>query len=79
MQLFACWVILHRFSRLLIFFKITYSKTSSRNTISVSNTLDPDQAQGSFGLDLGQNCLQSRRLTIVGEKFNKTRVSIFKS
>ena len=29
-----------------------------RNTISVSNRLDPDQDQDSVGSDLGPNCLQ---------------------
>ena len=41
------------------FFKSTFSKNSSiRNTIRVSNSLDPDQAQHSVGPDLGLNCLQ---------------------
>ena len=33
-------------------------KKSSRNTISVSNGLDPDQDQRSVGPDLGPNCSQ---------------------
>ena len=37
----------------LFFFKII------RNTIRVSNSLDPDQDRGSVGFDLGPNCLQS--------------------
>ena len=32
--------------------------TMSRNTIRVSNSLDPDQAQQNVGPDLGPNCLQ---------------------
>ena len=45
--------------RLQIFFsKSTSLKNSFRNTIRVSNSLDPDQA-GHFVLpDLGPNCLQ---------------------
>ena len=47
------------FFRLLTFFSIlTYSKNSFRNTVRVSNSLDPDQAQHSIGPDLGPNCLQ---------------------
>ena len=34
-------------------------KKSFRNTIRVSNSLDPDQARCSVGPDLGPNCLQS--------------------
>ena len=45
--------------RLLIFFKIKFFKIKSlRNTIRVSNSLDPDQARHSVGPDLGPNCLQ---------------------
>ena len=40
------------------FFKLTISKTSFRNTIRVSNSLDQDQAQCFVGPDLGPNCLQ---------------------
>ena len=35
-----------------------FSKNSLRNTIRVSNSLDPDQARHFVGPDLGQNCLQ---------------------
>ena len=44
------------FCRLLIFSKSTFSKISFRNTIRVSNTLDPDQARHFVGSDLGTNC-----------------------
>ena len=37
------------------FLKLTFSKNSFRNTIRVSNGLDPDQDRRS---DLGPNCLQ---------------------
>ena len=41
------------------FFKIkTFSKNSFRNTIRVSNGLDPDQDQHSVEPDLEPNCLQ---------------------
>ena len=49
------------FCRLLIFFKINFFINSLRNTIRVSNSLDPDQARHFVGPDLGPNCLQ--RLT----------------
>ena len=35
-----------------------FQKKSLRNTIRVSNILDPDQAQHFVGPDLGPNCLQ---------------------
>ena len=43
---------------LLTIFKINFFKKSTRNSITVSNGLDPDQDQLSVGPDLGQNCLQ---------------------
>ena len=46
------------FYRLLIFFNINFSKNYLRNSIRVSNSLDPDQAQHFVGPDLGPNCLQ---------------------
>ena len=51
--LLACRVIL----MMLIFLKINLTK-SFRNTIRVSNGLDPDQDRRSVGPDLGPNCLQ---------------------
>ena len=41
-----------------IFSKLNFSKISFRNTIRVSDRLDPDQAQHSVGPDLGPNCLR---------------------
>ena len=38
--------------------KLTFFKKSFRNTIRVSNSLDPDQARHFVGPDLGTNCLQ---------------------
>ena len=35
-----------------------FLKNSFRNTIRVSNSLDPDQARQNVGPDLGPNCLQ---------------------
>ena len=46
--LLACW-----------FFQINFSKKSFRNTIWVSNRLDPDRAWYSFRHHLGPICLQS--------------------
>ena len=44
---------------LLTFFKINFfSKISLRDTIRVSNGLDPDHDQHSVSTDLGPNCLQ---------------------
>ena len=50
--------IFHFVCRLLNFFKLKFSKISFMNTVSVSNSLDPDQDQCSVCLDLGLNCLQ---------------------
>ena len=49
----AYWVIFHASLS-----KINFSKKSSRNTIRVSNSLDPDQARHFVRPDLGPNCLQ---------------------
>ena len=46
------------FCLLLTFFKINFSKSSFKNTIRVSNSLDPDQDQHSVGPDLGPNRLK---------------------
>ena len=40
------------------FSKFTFSKNSFKNTIKVSNDLDPDQDRHSIGPDLGTYCLQ---------------------
>ena len=40
------------------FSKLTFSNISFRNTIRVSNSLDPDQDRHSVGPDLGANCFQ---------------------
>ena len=41
---FACWVIFHAFVNVVcrLFSKLTFSKNAFRNTIRVSNGLDPD-------------------------------------
>ena len=41
-----------------VFSKLTFPKISFRNTIRVSNILDPDQDRHPVGPDLGPNCLQ---------------------
>ena len=46
------------FRHLLIYLKKIFFENSSRNTIRVSNSLDPDQARHFVGPDLGPNCLQ---------------------
>ena len=47
------------------FFKLTFSKYSFKNSIRVSNSLDPDQGRHSVGPDLDPNCLQ--RLSAVAK------------
>ena len=56
----ACFfVICGGFFFFFFFFKLTFSKGKSfRNTIRVSNSLDPDQARRFVRPDLGPNCLQ---------------------
>ena len=46
------------FCHLQIFLKINFFENYFRNTIKVSNSLDPDQAGQFVGPDLGTNCLQ---------------------
>ena len=41
-----------------LFSKLTFSKTSIRSTMTVSNGLDTDQDRRFVGPDLGPNCLQ---------------------
>ena len=50
---FACFLLSVDF-----LLKLTFSKKSFRNTIRVSNNLDPDQARCFFGPDLNPNGLQ---------------------
>ena len=52
------WKFCMLFCHLQIFFKRLFKKNSFRNTITVSNSLDPDQARRSLGPGLGPNCLQ---------------------
>ena len=52
---FVCFFL----SSLDFFFKINFFKKKFRNTIRVSNSLDPDQARHFVGPDLGPNCLQT--------------------
>ena len=42
----------------MTFFQINFFTNSFRNTIRVSNSLDPDQDRHNVGPDLGPNCLQ---------------------
>ena len=58
-NLFACWVIFHRFVVVYrLFSKLSFSKNSFRNTIRVSNGLDPNRDQCSLSPDLGPIYLQ---------------------
>ena len=53
------WVILHTFLlSAYFFFKINFFEKKFRNTIRVSNSLEPDQARHFVGPDLDPNCLQ---------------------
>ena len=52
------WYFFIRLSSADFFLEFTFSTKSFRNTISVSNCLDPDQDRHSVGPDLGPNCLQ---------------------
>ena len=56
--LFAYWVIFHAFLSSADFFQNYFFFNSFRNTIWVSNSLDPDQARHYVGPDLDLNCLQ---------------------
>ena len=60
------------FSHLLTFSIVTFSENYFRNTIRVSNSLDPDQDRHSVGPDLGLNSLQ--RLSTV-EQMTKIAAS----
>ena len=42
----------------ILFSKLAFLKNSFRNTIRVSNSVDPDQARHFVGPDMGPNCLQ---------------------
>ena len=53
-ELIVPWEIFHAAD----FFKINFFEKFSEDTIRVSNSLDPDQAQHFVGPDLGPNCLQ---------------------
>ena len=58
-KLIALWENFHAFLSSAEFFsKLTFSKYSFRNTIKVSNSLDPDQVRQNVGPDLVPNCLQ---------------------
>ena len=51
---------------LILFSKLSFSKNSFRNTIKVSNILDPDQARHDVWPDLGPNCLHMQT-TLAGK------------
>ena len=70
----ACWVIMHAFLSSAEFFsKSTFSKNSPRNTIRVSNSLDPDQGRVFLGLISVQNvCKSYQQTTLVGKQLSLT-------
>ena len=57
------------------FSKFTFLKNYFRNTIEVSNSLDPDQARPSVWPDLATNCLQGLstddKLSLVGKELRR--------
>ena len=56
------------FCHLLNFYKTIFLRISFRNTIRVSNSLNPDHARHFVGPDLGPNCLQNwQQTTPVGK------------
>ena len=69
-------------------FRINFFKKSSRNTIRVSNSLDPDQARQNVGPDLGPTVCKSyqqmtkvatsgKELSIFSKLLQKTFSNIF--
>ena len=57
-------------------FFLSYDKNFLRNTIKVSNSLDPDLARHFVWPDLGPNCLQTtdrRQTTLVGKELIMSR------
>ena len=65
--------------RLLTSFKINFLENSFRNTIRVSNSLDPDQAQHYVGPDLSPDCLQMLSADDTSRQRNKVYQSAFGS
>ena len=51
-----------------VFSNLTFSKISFENTIILSNSLDPVQAQHFFRPDLGPNCKSNQQITLVGKE-----------
>ena len=68
--IYACWVILHAFCGLLLYFKINFFRKilSGIPTIRVSKSWDPDQARHFVGPDLDPNCLQDYQQTTLACK-----------
>ena len=62
------------------FLKLTFAKKSFRNTIRVSNSLDPNQARRFVGPDLKPNCLQrlsadDKKTPLAGKELSPVRFS----
>ena len=70
---FAYWVILHAFlsSAVVFFFKIFFTNNYFMNTIKVSNSLYPDQANILLGLIWVQTLCKGYQQTIEGNKLIK--------
>ena len=56
----------------VFFFKLNFSQNSFRNTIIVSNSLDPGQDRHSVGPDLRPNCLHMLSVSTSKERVNST-------
>ena len=56
--------------------KINFFQKFSQEYLSVSNNLDPDQAQHHVGPDLGRICFQSYQETLAGKRVNLLSKSI---
>ena len=68
------------FCRLLTFFKINFLKKKSfRNTIGVSNGLDPDQDRHSVGPDLGPKLFPKVIISKQQKSQVKQQIFIFSS
>ena len=67
-QVVVCW----------FYSKLTFSKNSFRNTIRMSNGLDPDRDRRSVGPDLGPNCLQRLSPNDKSRHLHKTRFMLLR-
>ena len=64
----------------MFFFEINFFKNSFRNTVTLSNYLDPDQDRFSIGPDLGPNCLlyqQTTKVDAAGKELSEPVVFLY--